>query len=156
MKTLLRSISVALGTLFCLLPQTTTAESSLLIRPQAGFGSLAGAGVSHAGIRVLMPSGKNQRYGVELNHFMTGNDTSFTSAGILLEQRLRGWFNMSVGTIGYIDYNGCNPFGLVTNLGWEPQSTGSIEPFITFRNDIIFSESTDSIYSISAGISLKF
>lgn len=156
MKTTLKSLAIVIVTLLSLPPIPSQAETSLLIRPQAGFGSLAGAGVSHAGIRVLMPSGKNQRYGVELNHFMTGNDTSFTSAGILLEQRLRGWFNMSVGTIGYIDYNGSNPFGLVTNLGWEPQNTGSIEPFITFRNDIIFSESNDSIYSISAGISLKF
>lgn len=156
MKNTLQNISIVLFTLGYLLPQTTMAESSLLIRPQAGYGSLEGTGVSHAGIRILMPSGKSQRYGVEINHFIYGHDASFTSAGIMLEQRRNEQFNMSIGTVGYIDYGGSNPFGLVTNLGWEPENSGSIEPFITFRNDIIFSESTDSIYSISAGITMKF
>ncbi|MDH5219562.1 MAG: hypothetical protein OEX19_17780, partial [Gammaproteobacteria bacterium] len=65
-----------------------------------------------------------KRYGLELTRFSSGEEDVFISAGIVLEQRLFNWFNMSIGTIGYFDYQKTehNPVGLTTNLGWEPDN----------------------------------
>ncbi len=152
------------GLLFLMLlcrPLPASAEPSLLVRPQAGYGYLdanGGEAISHVGLRVLLPASQMQRYGLEVTRFLPKNGGDFTALGIVLEQRLWECFNMSIGTVGYLDYNGGtrNPFGLMTNLGWEPKSRRGWEPFITYRNDLIFSGKTDSAYSLSVGVSFKY
>ncbi|MEI8102508.1 MAG: hypothetical protein WCG61_03165 [Chlorobium sp.] len=143
------------------MPRILSAESALLVRPQGGYGYLdanGGTALAHVGMRVLMPASEKQRYGLELTHFVPEKAANFTSLGIVLEQRMWECFNMSIGTVGYLGYNGnsLNPFGLMTNLGWEPKSKGRWEPFITYRNDLIFSGRPDSLYSLSVGVSFKY
>ncbi len=52
--------------------------------------------------------------------------------------------------------NSDNIAGLMTNLGWEPNNDNGFEPFITYRNDVIFSEDIGIAYSISAGFTFDF
>lgn len=132
-------------------------ETGLIFRPHFGYGSLDGENISHYGSRILLPAGEIRRWGLEVTKF-DGDDNEFTALGIVLEQRLFEWFNMSIGTIGYFDY-GRDPenlIGLTTNLGWEPDNHIPFKPFITYRNDIIFDKDTDVIHSISVGFSFEF
>ncbi len=146
------------------LPNFVNAESSLIVRPQVGYGymdssSLSNNGsINHVGLRILLNTGENKRYGLEATRFHLNNAKSFGSLGIVLEQRLWNWFNMSIATIGYFNYKigSKNPVGLMTNLGWEPNSYKNFKPFITYRNDIIFSEDIDIVYSISIGVTFVF
>lgn len=127
---------------------------SLFIRPHFGFGD---NNVQHMGARILSNSNKHQAYGLEFTKIKT-NDEEFESVGIVLEQRLWDWFNMSIGTIGYFN-NGLddeNTIGLVSNLGWEPHNTIPFKPFITLRNDMIFAKDTKNMSSISFGFRFDF
>ncbi len=129
--------------------------STIQIRPHFGYGSNSS---KHYGLRILLSSNEKQAYGLELTKLKT-NDDEFIAVGIILEQRLWEWFNMSIGTIGYMNYglDDQNIFGMVSNLGWEPNNSIPFKPFITFRNDIIFAkEKTKSIHSISFGFKFEF
>ncbi|HFC52869.1 MAG TPA: hypothetical protein ENJ43_00345 [Gammaproteobacteria bacterium] len=145
-------------------PNPAHAESSLVVRPQAGYGYLdaggsgGSGGVGHAGVRVLLGAGGNKRYGLEATRFSMEDSRGFGSLGIVLEQRLWSWFNMSIGTVGYFGYgaNSENPVGLMTNLGWEPGQYKGFTPFVTYRNDIIFSRNTDVVHSVSLGVAFGF
>ena len=145
------------------LPGIVSAESPLVIRPQVGYGYNDSSGsqnsgnLNHVGIRLLLNTGGNKRYGLEATEFNPENGGGFYSLGIVLEQRLWNWFNMSIGTVGYFDYvaSSGNPVGLMTNLGWEPNSCHTFKPFITYRSDLIFGENVDVLYSLSAGLSFE-
>jgi len=146
------------------LPDIVDAESPLVIRPQVGYGYLESSGsqntgeLNHVGMRILLNTGGNKRYGLEATEFNLKNGGGFYSLGIVLEQRLWDWFNMSIGTVGYFDYLGevGNPVGLMTNLGWEPVRCSALKPFITYRNDLIFVENVDVAHSFSAGLNFEF
>ncbi|MBL0703757.1 MAG: linear amide C-N hydrolase [Sulfurospirillum sp.] len=128
---------------------------AIQIRPHFGYGSEE---TEHYGLRVLLKSNENQAFGLELTEFKNGSD-EFQAIGILLEQRLWNWFNMSIGTVGYFNYglNNQNPTGLMTNLGWEPNNSTPLKPFITYRGDTIFAkEETKNLHSISIGFKLEF
>ena len=146
------------------LPSIVNTESSLIVRPQTGYGHMDSSdssnngSVSHIGLRLLLSAGESKRYGLEATRFRLNNGRSFSSLGVVLEQRLWNWFNMSIGTVGYFDYEigSRNPVGLMTNLGWEPSNYQNFKPFITYRNDIIFSENTDIAHSVSIGVTFAF
>ena len=130
-------------------------SSIIQIRPHFGYG---GNDTKHYGLRILLNSNKKQAYGLELTKFKT-NDDAFNAIGIVLEQRLWEWFNMSIGTVGYFDYgiDNQNIIGLTTNLGWEPNNSISFKPFITYRNDTIFAkEKIEILHSISLGLKFEF
>jgi len=86
---------------------------------------------------------------------MTGVSARLASCWM---QRLWNWFNMSIGTVGYFGYgaDSINPVGLMTNLGWEPSHYEKFKPFVTYRNDVIFSEDMDVSYSVSVGATFSF
>ena len=132
-------------------------KTTTLFRPHFGYGSIDGKVISHYGGRILLGTGKNKKYGLEFTKFRNSIN-KFTSIGIVLEQRLFEWFNMSIGTVGYFDYGKSNEniIGLITNLGWEPNNHIPFKPFITYRNDVIFDSNTKVIHSISAGFSFEF
>jgi len=150
--------------LLVFLPSLVNAGSSLIVRPQVGYGYMAsldssnGGYISHAGLRILLSAGEIRRYGLEATRFRFNDGGGFRSLGIVLEQRLWDWFNMSIGTIGYFNYGvgSTNPVGLMTNLGWEPSNYKKLKPFITYRNDIISSENTDIVHSLSIGVTFSF
>ncbi len=89
---------------------------------------------------------------------MAAWELDIKNEAIVLEQRLFHWFNMSIGTIGYFDYgiDSDNLIGLTTGLGWEPDNNIAFKAFITYRNDVVFDQNTDTIHSISIGLSLEF
>ena len=130
---------------------------NFLFRPETGFGLIGNAGIYHAGFRLLLNSGNNQRYGLDVTYFKSKDD-EFVSVGIVLEQILFGWFNSSIGTIGYFDYGKDNDklFGITSNLGWEPDNHIPIKPFVTWRNDIIFGSKIENVNSISIGFDFVF
>jgi len=128
--------------------------SNLFIRPHFGYSK----DYIHFGTRVLLDIENNKRYGIEVTKFKTNKD-NFYSIGIILEQRLWQWFNMSIGTIGYFSYgkNNDNIIGLTSNLGWEPDNHIPFKPFITYRNDLLFEKThTKTIHSISVGFAFAF
>jgi len=128
-------------------------HSTIQIRPHFGYGTKES---KHYGLRVLLNSSDTQAYGLELTKFQTKDD-DFSTIGIVLEQRLWGWFNMSIGTVGYFDYKSENVVGLVSNLGWEPDNHIPFKPFVTYRGDMIFGkDKTDTIHSISIGFKVVF
>jgi len=147
-----------------LFPSLVCAEPSLIVRPQAGYGyfnssvSNNNGRIDHVGTRILLKVGEIRRYGLEISRLNMEEGRDFTSLGIVLEQRLWGWFNMSVGTVGYFDYGvgSENPVGLMTNLGWEPSWNNPIQPFITYRNDTIFSSKMDTLHALSIGLTFGF
>ncbi|TAJ83141.1 MAG: hypothetical protein EPO42_00620 [Gallionellaceae bacterium] len=98
------------------------AEDSIHIRPQAGFGNLDGDNYRHAGLRLLLNAGGEKKYGLELSRLYTAK-ADYIAAGTVLEQKKFGWFNLSIGTIGYFGQGGTTPNlpGLIANLGWASQ-----------------------------------
>lgn len=138
---------------FNYLPKT----QNFLFRPEAGFGMVGNEGIFHAGFRLLLNSGKNQRYGLDVTYFES-KDNKFVSIGIVLEQILFGWLNSSIGTIGYFDYGKDNDklFGITSNLGWEPDNHIPIKPFVTWRNDIIFGSKIENVNFLSIGFDITF
>jgi len=166
-----RLVCVGVAALSMVSLPTLAAESDeFFIRPHAGVGytSASGDGASgtsfHAGARFLLGAGGNKLYGLEVTYIDAyafdddKPDTEYLAVGIVLEKKVARVFNMSIGTIGYFGLgdNTNNPFGLMTNLGWEPEYKGMITPFITFRTDLIFDESTINMSSLSVGIRFRF
>ncbi|MBN2016934.1 MAG: linear amide C-N hydrolase [Candidatus Cloacimonetes bacterium] len=132
-------------------------RNNVLIRPTGGFGFIGNQQFFHAGARILLQTGESQRYGLDVTYFDRKGDTFF-SLGIVLEQILWGWFNSSIGTIGYFHYGEDNEsvVGITSNLGWEPDNHIPIHPFVTWRNDIIFGKKVENVNSISAGVDFYF
>jgi intein/homing endonuclease len=130
-------------------------------RPNIGVGYTTSYGKGiygfgyHIGGRFLLEANSNQKYGVEITYItaVASKNRDYVAIGIILEQRKFNWFNMSIGTIGYINLQeNTNPFGIVTNLGWELKTIGGLKPFITYRAEWIFDEVLLGINSISVGI----
>lgn len=133
------------------------ADGDMTVRPQLGFGKLGGKSYQHAGTRLLLNANDRQKYGLELSRVNTSQG-DYLAVGIVLEQRKFGWFNMSIGSIGYFGQGGgvLNAPGLVSNLGWEPVTSDAIKPFVTLRNDVMFGSKTKVGYALSAGLSLTY
>ncbi len=66
----------------------------------------------------------------------------------------RGDKNSGNGTLGYIGVGSTdrNPFGLVTNLGWQPEWDSRALPFITLRTEWIFDQVVFNVLSLSVGV----
>ncbi len=143
------------------LTNMANADSPLVVRPQTGYGYIDSSHpssqgrVQHFGLRMLLSAGEIKKYGVEATRFQLKNGKHFSSIGIVIEQRLWGWFHMSIGTVGYFNYDTTikNPAGLMSNLGWEPVAYKNFKPFVTYRNDLIFAEPRAVVHSLSIGFS---
>lgn len=136
----------------------------LELRPHAGVGTLSAWDGStsgaywHAGGRVLLSANQVQNYGIEVTH-LDSKDRNFLVVGVILEQKLWRWFLMSIGTVGYVKTGHTtgtdgSPFGIVSNLGWEP-SWPIVRPFVTYRAEWIFSGSVLMGNSVSVGATLQ-
>lgn len=155
MKAKAKYIGCAL--MLCLTSTMVHAGDVILLRPQFGMGTLDGRYCEHAGLRLLQGVTDIRRYGLELSR-VNSKVGDFISTGIVLEQRLAGWFNMSIGTIAYlgVGQGSRNYPGVVANLGWEPETNGALRPFVTLRNDVLFADSTLSGLSLSVGMGMQF
>jgi hypothetical protein len=142
--------------LFAGISEVAFAGDDIVIRPQLGVGILDGGQYKHAGVRILYDASADKKYGLELSRVNTKSG-DYVAAGIVLEKKKFGWFNMSIGTIGYFAQGGGqNLPGLVANLGWEPEADDALKPFVTMRNDVLFGSKTLSGTALSAGVSMKF
>ncbi len=151
-----RFVFIFVGFVLC---HTLTAAT---FRPHSGIGYTTSYGKGlhgiayHFGGRFLLEASSTKKYGLEITYIKHPalENKNYLALGIILEQIKFNGFNMSIGTIGYINAREkSNPFGLVTNLGWEPQTGGRFKPFVTYRSEWIFDHVILGINSISIGIS---
>jgi hypothetical protein len=120
----------------------------------------------HAGVRILSSvrslssTTADKQYGIEIASVSPFESKGslrgrkYMAVGIMLEQMLPEHFVVTIGTIGYIgiDQNKNNPFGLLTEIGWEPRIASNSQLFAALRLESIYDTSTISRYSLSAGI----
>lgn len=142
----------------------------LFLRPQVGVGwargdKNSGNGLAlHAGGRLLFPAPLSDKvsatFGLEATYvdldISKSNNLSerYVAVGIVLEMTLFDNFNLGIGTLGYIGVGSTdrNPFGLVTNLGWQPEWDSRALPFITLRTEWIFDQVVFNVLSLSVGV----
>jgi len=119
---------------------------TVLIRPGGSAGYCRSddmKGLSYTyGLKILLMSNDFQRYGVKIDHFnILADDThSYLSTGLFIEQVIFKYFNMGIGTVGYINtmQKGENPFGLYTHLGFEYNFSKSFGVVAAYQSDFIF------------------
>lgn len=155
--TMRNTVVCIIASLFFPFSLSAEGSSGITIRPHLGLGNLDGEASQYAGLRLLLVANETKRYGFELTRIHT-RETNYVAAGIVLEARAHGWFNASIGTIGYFDQGqaGHNYPGLMANLGWEPTTTSAFKPFVTVRFDTIFADKTLNGISLSAGLAASF
>lgn len=150
--------------------ESDSKDRILFVRPHAGVGWASAynrhgnALALHAGGRLLFPSPLSPKvdakFGLEATYVqldITGSnifEERYAAVGVVLEMTVVRGFNLGIGTLGYIGVAGTdrNPFGLVTNLGWEPTWDARVRPYITMRTEWIFDRATYNVLSLSAGI----
>ena len=144
-------------------------EYHLYVRPLAGVGWTYGVGDSrnglglHAGGRILFSTPLSHKIGAKLGVEATyleldvRDETTISEryvlVGIVLEMTLFQNLLMTTGTVGYIglgDTEG-NPFGIVTDVGWEPAWDSRVVPYVTLRSEFLFGENVYSVLSLSVG-----
>ena len=142
----------------------------LYLRPHAGVGWASAYNRSgnalalHAGGRVLFPAPLSPKvdaaFGLEATYLqldITGDNVfseRYAAVGVVLEMTVLQGFNLGIGSLGYVGVGGTdrNPFGVVTNLGWEPTWDSRVRPYITMRTEWIFDRANYNVLSLSVGI----
>jgi hypothetical protein len=144
---------------------------NLDIRPDIGYGYAVskdherGMGY-HAGFRILSnvrslsTATPDKRWGIEIaavSPFESKASLShekYIAVGLMVEQTLSDQFVVTVGTLGYIgiDQNKNKPFGLLTEIGWEPKFRDNSHLFAAVRYETIYDTSTITRYSLSLGM----
>ena len=83
---------------------------------------------------------------------------TYIGTGIMFEQVLWGWFNMGIGTIGYVRTTGGgpHPFGIASNLGYERWLNRSLQEFAVYRSEWLFSKPTLAVSSLSVEVAVVF
>jgi len=119
---------------------------TVLIRPNAGVGYLSANDFKEMavnyGLKIHLTANEFQRYGILFDYlFIPKNDhLSYLRTGIMLEQILFKYFNMGIGTIGYIDLAQKKEytFGIYTHLGYEHKFTKHFNIVSSYQSDFIF------------------
>ena len=115
------------------------------------------------GGRILFQAGEFQRFGLEATYLdldISSGDAfheRYVVLGVVLEMTLFDNFLLGIGTVGYVglgDTDG-KPFGIVTNLGWEPAWKTTVLPFVTLRTEWVFDDVVFSVLSLSVGITFQ-
>jgi hypothetical protein len=119
---------------------------TVLIRPGGSVGYCNAddmKGLSYTyGLKILLMSNDFQRYGVKIDHLniLADETYSYLSTGIFIEQIVFKYFNMGIGTVGYIN-TAENPFGLYTHLGFEYNFTKWFSIVAAYQSEFIFRKS---------------
>jgi hypothetical protein len=133
---------------------------SVMIRPDAsvGFfnaGDKHGVSFSYGG-KVILMANDFQRYGVLVNHLVLSED-SYLTVGVFLEQVVFHYFNMGIGTVGYIGLkNDENPFGIYTHLGFEYPVAARFYFLAAYQSEMIFGPSLIMNNALMLGIGIGF
>ena len=155
-----------------LLSESEANEYHLYVRPLAGIGwtdsfgdSRNGLGL-HAGGRILFSTPLSPRigakFGVEATYLeldIRDENTipeRYVLVGVVLEMTLFENLLMTTGTVGYIGLGNTegNPFGIVTDVGWEPARDSRVVPYVTVRSEFILDDNVYSVLSLSVGFTI--
>jgi len=157
----LKTVSV-IGVCAVFLLAGSTYGQTILIRPGSSVGYCYAddmEGLSYTyGFKILFMANKFQRYGVLVNQFSVLADErhDYLSTGLFLEQILFNYFNMGIGTVGYINTLrwGENPFGLYSHLGFEYSFNTRFSIVAAYQSEFIFRKSftMNSAFLLEAGI----
>jgi hypothetical protein len=139
---------------------------SVLLRGNSsigGFFSKESRGLSYSyGLKTMLKANDKQRYGIEVDNLVfvhnANSNSSFLRIGIFLEQVLYKYFNMGIGTVGYIDLSDkeSNPFGIYSHLGFEYPFCKRYHFLLGYENDFIFRKQLMTNASFMFGIGMKF
>jgi hypothetical protein len=133
---------------------------TVMIRPDASVGFFSAGNTSDVsysyGGKVILMANDFQRYGVLVNHLVL-SEKSYLTAGIYLEQVVFRYFNMGIGTAGYIGLkNGGTPFGLYTHLGFEYPFTGRFYFLAAYQSEMIFGSPLIMNNALMLGVGIGF
>ncbi len=127
-----------------------------------GYFSKDMTGLSYSyGLKAMLTANDKQRYGIKVDNivFVDNNDSNVSnlSVGIFLEQVLYRYFNMGIGTVGYINLSnsGYNPFGIYTHLGFEYPLAKRYHFLLGYESDFIFGQPFTTNASFQVGIGVK-
>lgn len=109
------------------------------------------------GGKIILMANNFQRYGILINHLALTGDNSYLSLGIYLEQVIFRYFNMGIGTVGYIGLQDKqNPFGIYSHLGFEYPFAKRFTFLSAYQGDMIFTRQFTSTNALMMGISVCF
>ena len=136
-------------TLFILPLASNLYGQTILVRPGASIGYCSAddmKGLSYTyGLKVLLMANEFQRYGIKIDHLniLADEKHSYLSTGLFIEQVVFKYFNMGIGTVGYINTVqwGENPFGLYTHLGFEYNFREWLSIVAAYQSEFIFRRS---------------
>ena len=137
---------------------------TVLVRPGASIGYCSAddmKGLSYTyGLKILLMANKFQRYGIKIDHLniLADEKHSYLSTGLFIEQVLFKYFNMGIGTVGYINTVqwGENPFGLYTHLGFEYNFNRRVGIVAAYQSEFIFRKSFTMNNAFLLEIALRF
>jgi hypothetical protein len=137
---------------------------NILIRPNASAGYFHGDGKKGLscdyGAKILLAANKSQRYGIKIDHLNVFHDdnakSSYVGAGLFIEQVILKYFNMGIGTVGYINVTspGSNPFGIYSHLGFEYPLAKHFSILAAYQSEIIFSGGVAANNAFMLGLGL--
>jgi len=137
---------------------------TVLIRPGSSVGYCKAddmEGLSYTyGLKILLMSNDFQRYGIKVDHLniLADDKHSYISTGLFIEQVLFKYFNMGIGTVGYINTVqwGENPFGVYSHLGFEYNFSNLFSMVAAYQSEFIFRKSFTSNSAFLLEIGFKF
>jgi len=149
-------------TLFILLFAGNIYGQTVLIRPNGSIGYCKAddiKGLSYTyGLKILLMSNDFQRYGIKVDHLniLANEKHSYLSTGLFIEQVVFKYFNMGIGTVGYINTVqwGENPFGVYSHLGFEYNFSKLFSMVAAYQSEFIFRKSftTNSAFLFEIGV----
>ncbi|WP_461257341.1 hypothetical protein [Treponema sp. R80B11-R83G3] len=141
----------------------TVYGQTVLLRPNASIGYFSSSdmkGLSYDyGMKILLFANEFQRYGVKIDHlnFTGDNALSYLGTGLFIEQILFKYFNMGIGTVGYINLQqgGDNPFGIYTHLGFEYSFGKYFNILAAYQSEFIFRKHFTMNNAFTLGLGFK-
>jgi hypothetical protein len=151
-------------TLFVLSFASNVYGQTVLIRPSSSVGYCSAddmEGLSYTyGLKILLMANEFQRYGVKIDHLniLADEKHSYLSTGLFIEQIVFKYFNMGIGTVGYINTVewGENPFGLYTHLGFEYNFNKWFSIVAAYQSEFIFRKSFTMNNAFLLEVGFKF
>ena len=150
--------------LFVFLFAANTYAQTVTIRPGGSIGYCSAddmKGLSYSyGLKILLMANEFQRYGIKIDHLniLADEKQSYLCTGLFLEQVVFKYFNMGIGTVGYINtkQHGENPFGLYTHLGFEYNFVKWFGIVAGYQSDFIFRKPFTTNNAFLLEIGFKF
>ncbi|MCC8154171.1 MAG: outer membrane beta-barrel protein [Tannerellaceae bacterium] len=164
MKTI-KQIALLILVLSIIIPAYASGQSFLVrINTSVGYSNskeLSWLSYSY-GVKVGLGVNDKQRFGIMFDRLIlaenTDNRTMYYTTGIFLEQVLWKYFNMGIGTVGYINQTekGKNTFGIYSHLGFEYPFAKRWHFLASYQSNFIFEKKMISNSGLSLGVGMKF